>query len=59
MFLIDHETPVDLLYYDAIAETLVKRVIDPTVLWRTPDRPLRAPAGIPSVRVSLLNQHTT
>ncbi len=28
MFLIDHETPVDLLYYDAIAETLVKRVLE-------------------------------
>jgi predicted KAP-like P-loop ATPase len=26
MFLIDHETSVDLLYYDAIAEILVKRV---------------------------------
>ena len=26
MFLIDHETAVDLLYYDAIAATLVKRV---------------------------------
>jgi predicted KAP-like P-loop ATPase len=28
MFLIDHETPVDLLYYDAIAEILVKQVLD-------------------------------
>jgi predicted KAP-like P-loop ATPase len=26
MFLVDHETPVDLLYYDAIAEILVRRV---------------------------------
>jgi putative protein kinase ArgK-like GTPase of G3E family len=28
MFLIDHETPVDLLYYDAIAETIVGRVLE-------------------------------
>jgi len=28
MFLIDHETPVDLLYYDVIAETIVKRVLE-------------------------------
>ena len=28
MFLSDHETPIDLLYYDAIAETVVKRVLE-------------------------------
>ncbi|HXT12614.1 MAG TPA: hypothetical protein VN873_13705 [Candidatus Angelobacter sp.] len=35
MFLIDHETPVDLLYYDAIAETLVKRL--PSARAASPD----------------------
>jgi hypothetical protein len=28
MFLSDHETPIDLLYYDAIAKTVVKRVLE-------------------------------
>ena len=28
MFLSDHETAIDLLYYDAIAKTVVKRILE-------------------------------